>query len=145
MNDELHIINVERLNKLIEFLDGLDSGKFDFSVVYIDPHECRTPGCAIGWTTVVFPDLVSPGIGDKLIYNHEDGEPQYDTYEYIAHYLFNVSSWLGATLFCPYTQDLIHPKLPMCDDRAKPKKVADMLRKFIELAKVGEIEGHRLP
>lgn len=141
-----HKLNVKRLEKLINFLDQLVPKKFDFSSVVTEvdsAEECGTVCCAMGWTPVVFPDLVKwceKGYDIELV----DSKYSRLGYYYVAHRLFGVSTLTALFLFSPNTQSMIHPSLSSCGRSATPKQVADMLRKFVKLVKRKEITGLQL-
>lgn len=127
---------LERRQKLIDFLRELPREKFDFSIVYdIRIKGCGCAGCAMGWTPVLFPDLVeytdagwgtfSVRIKDRDNYSASFG------YANVAAFLFGMDGEEAECLFAPDT--LTQPayvKGHLCDIWAKPKEVAARLEAF---------------
>jgi hypothetical protein len=136
-------MNKERLLKLAEFLDGLDDSKFNFAHVvetYNPLNCCGTVCCAMGWTPVVFPDIVKWCGGDD-VYNHNNiclikgsGSPSYVD---VATHLFDIPREDASGLFTPTLQYEIicryERDLPIVGHDATPDEVADLIRKYVEL------------
>lgn len=139
----MYTINLERLDKLIKFLEELPEEKFDFSTV-ID--GCGTVCCAIGWTPKLFPDLVEyyqPGIEPDVILRSKTAEPKHG-YEKVASIIFGMCEILARRLFTPNCQCYIHFDLPVMGNNASPKKVANMLKIFANFVFSGKIYDHQL-
>ena len=150
-------MNKERLNKLADFLDGLDSDKFDYSnvVTKFDSEQscgtvsCGTVCCAMGWTPLVFPELVhwstKGDFGITELRHLIDGEVS-TSYSKIGESIFGIDNADVHGLFDPCGQFKIRERYDTGDDNpfdsqrfpdlgmfAKPKQVAQLIRNYIEL------------
>lgn len=134
----------KRLNKLILFLENLEPKRFYFNTVVsqVDEKGCGTVCCAIGWTPAVFPRLAKWGPRSYGITTNLKGftrERELEDYATAASKLFGLNIHTANNLFTPKLQRKVHPILPTCGIGASPKKVAGMLRKFLELWDAGLI------
>ncbi len=153
----------QRLEKLITELPRLPKEKFDFSkVVSHGTPKCGTTACAMGWTPVIFPEMVEWtgtscsgrwGPAGLLI----GGEVMH--YHLAAEELFGIPSSIAEELFAPqlvsgedYDEDgddirdwkdskthPVHSKLPLLREDATTQEVSDMLSRFLNLVDDGEI------
>lgn len=140
-------INVTNFNKLIAFLRELPSYKFRFDTVVSEwktaPNQaaCGTVCCAVGWFPAIF-DRVEwrgPGAGQfDLSFKYCTAT----SYYCVASRVLKISKACARDLFTPDDQTKAHPELPLCGTEATPDEVADMLGRFIELVRGGEIEEH---
>lgn len=139
-----------RLLKMIQFLKELPEDKFDFSDVvskYDDENKCGTVCCAIGWTPIIFPNLVhwNPPSDEVCELSMTEGLSYH--FSIIAAKLFGLTQTLAEWLFTPFFQPAIHKDLPICEEFSKPSDVASMLEKFIELCHKSKImieEGEKV-
>ena len=128
-------MNKKRLKKLKEFLENLDSRKFDLGIVAMDVREgkCCSQGCAMGWMPTVFPK-------SGLLLKLEDGyewpivlinkKTNKIDFEAAADF-FDITINISERLFDPYYYD-----------RQKgPKSVAKKIGKLLDM---GEEEFERV-
>lgn len=130
----MYKVRIDRLEKMIKFLEELPPKKFDFGTVVRsrDENDCGTVCCAMGWTPEIFK-------GELLIGWDEIQNYNYDAW---AKKIFGMSEMIADSLFCPNAQEEVHPDLRILSRDASPKSVAAMLTKFVHLVKTGEIEDH---
>lgn len=134
-------MNIERFQKLISFLDQLDESKFNLNSVVkeydIDDqgHICGTVCCAIGWTPVIFPELVSwrkidyPDCPDTLTVLSVDVVGYID----VAAKLFDIKEMVAIDLFSPGKTDFDDYHLSR---HATPKQLAQRLRNYLKYCEV---------
>lgn len=131
-----------RLNKLADFLDGLDPKKFDFASVVAKSYRdqngrlCGSVCCAIGWTPVVFPRVVE--WGSELYCRISPTIRQSGLADFldVGKSLFGLSYRESDALFSPLRAIPWWPKRYISEN-ALPKTVAKSIRKFIEWKKEG--------
>ena len=133
----------DRLLKLANFLDTLPTKKFDFSRVVnnyteIKSHPCGTVCCAIGWTPNVFPKSWE---WRRFEYSDYDCDVSVSLK---SRNPFNYESWASSSkeFFGLEYQEVYHLFAPgeprpwayrkSLSDNAKPKTVANSIRKFIQ-------------
>lgn len=114
-----------------------------FAQESVNVGECASVACAIGWTPLVFPELVkwrrrslrcSPDnfYGDFNVEYIKD--PSISGYVDVAMKLFNLEHDTALGLFTPGRQKFISDHhLRNVGSGASPKRVAKMLREFLEL------------
>ena len=135
-------IERKRLEKLIGFLKKLKPEKFNFGSViskWDRKHECGSVCCAIGWTPVIFPNLIKWNHNSLLsLAIKKTGNGR--SFGWIASYLFGIDFRISTSLFSPQDQDDVHENLKRLPEEATPKAVAKMLEKFLKLVDKGEIK-----
>jgi len=135
----------DKLNKLADFLDGLDESKFYFGSVVDkwvgDGREnlCGSVCCAIGWAPTLFPDEVQwmKGAHDNLAYN---GNAQL-SYGEIGAKLFDIPFWDAEALFSPNSTHMDDDEAYRWDEwgihilyeEATPKELAANIRNYITM------------
>lgn len=136
-------MNITRLNKLADYLDTLNIEQFNFDFVAkkvdkTDTITCGTVGCAIGFTPVVFPDLVE---WKKRDYHEIDEKVQavtvvfigdandYD-YKEIGVKLFDISGDESERLFTPNQHCSWNKRI--LGTNVEPQEVAQSIRNFIK-------------
>lgn len=138
----INSLTEKRLVKLANFLANLPPRNFNFAwaIEELDAKNkhCGTVACAIGWTPAVFPKLV------KFPKRLEYGATCYigdEDYVSVARRLFKLPEG-HVDIFCPGNQKTIHKNLPHLSTYAKPKDVAEMLRKYVKLTKTPKRKHH---
>ena len=125
------MIRADRLEKLAAFLDTLPKEKFDFDTVW-ESGDCGSVGCAIGWTPVVFPDLVRRlHPHSRYFYAGKYGKTERD-YDELAMWLFSMPAVDSHALFTPgFASDAKAPGCRRLNSQASPKAVAKNIRRYI--------------
>ena len=99
-------MNIEKMNKLIDFLHDLEEDKFEFNevVAETDGNSCGTVCCAVGWFPTIFPEEtewykpVRDGAALKVrIKGEAIGE-----YDRVAERVLGLPELIAGAQFTPY-------------------------------------------
>lgn len=130
------------LTKLIEFLEKLEPKKFDFRSIVREfkknGHTCGTVCCAIGWIPAVFPkrarwQATTGWDNEPMVVVRFKGDDGVEDLKGVAAKFFGMNFNTSEGLFVPDSQKQVHLSLRHVSERAKPRTVARMLRKYLKL------------
>lgn len=123
--------NVYRFRTLIEFLWQLPAEKFNFrrEVEKHDERNCGTVCCAIGWTPVVFPELVEWHMLNVSLYTRRKKE-SIDSPHGVANGLFGLNENEFDYLFQPTYGEAEPSECPL-GPHITPQQLAAHLESFL--------------
>jgi hypothetical protein len=140
-------MNLENMNKVIEFLRTLEESKFNFRAVVSsqtvdeNSHICGSVCCAVGWFPKIFPDTVYWGSTcTEAAYNTHVSTRHTTGYQRVAAEVLDISDHHAVALFTPVSpgEDLYGflrkaqatLGLQHLDEHASPMQVARNLEHY---------------